>query len=524
MSRIDDLLNMADAITSRSESIASSMDESNSLILRILQLNSRITSADAEIDYMTELLNKNNVCINEFEKLHEKSYFLDSNLHLNESFTNETTFLNLTKEYNYMLDTFRHHNERFSTTVEENHQVVEPQQKKELQAMLSISNLNLRPLRCKDRKVEKKKSRYRLSSAYTLNPVLEHEPETHRNVSKLSAGTYDNQDSIMDSHHRSTDVSSAMEPNDFDYHKDTSALSYSPTFKALNPIDMSNLDLDIDNVSLCSGISDLPETKRFELENFHDFLRPSRVDLRSAFPTAPLQKSKSHDLIFERKDDSKPSCKFHNPADTIINKGNVGKPTVEAIFTSTVEGKPQNLLTKSFKDHSTSILHQLKAADGSPVKKQQPTTPKKSNITIFNLLNLPLGSPRGFEQTRQEAPPRRGSIDQLGKTLTSSFLHLMYGNASPSPASSIKAVNHESPPDGIKKLRKGLRDPISIPNEIKSRRLPPSSMDKEFRSGSHSSLTIGNKTARIEGLPKKLVRNSRSQLLFKQVLSESLLF
>ncbi|QEL61583.1 hypothetical protein CJJ09_003730 [Candidozyma auris] len=129
MSRIDDLLNMADAITSRSESIASSMDESNSLISRILQLNSRITSADAEIDYMTELLNKNNVCINEFEKLHEKSYFLDSNLHLNESFTNETTFLNLTKEYNYMLDTFRHHNERFSTTVEENHQVVEPQQK-----------------------------------------------------------------------------------------------------------------------------------------------------------------------------------------------------------------------------------------------------------------------------------------------------------------------------------------------------------------------------------------------------------
>ncbi|QEL61582.1 hypothetical protein CJJ09_003729 [Candidozyma auris] len=297
-----------------------------------------------------------------------------------------------------------------------------------------------------------------------------------------------------------------MEPNDFDDHKDTSALSYSPTFKALNPIDMSNLDLDIDNVSLCSGISDSPETKKFELENFHDFLRPSRVDLRSA------------------KDDSKPACKFHNPADTIINKGNVGKPTVEAIFTSTVEGKPQNLLTKSFKDHSTSILHQSKAADGSPVKKQQPTTPKKSNITIFNLLNSPLGSPRGFEQPRQGAPPRRGSIDQLGKTLTSSFLHLMYGNASPSPASSIKAVNHESPPDGIKKLRKGLRDPISIPNEIKSRRLPPSSMDKEFRSGSHSSLTIGNKTARIEGLPKKSVRNSRSQSSFKQVLSESLLF
>lgn len=529
MSRLDDLLRMADAISTHSDSIALCMDESNTLILRIILLNSQITSADSEIDSMTELLNKNNVCINEFEKLHERSFFLDSNLHLNESCTNETSFLNLTKEYNYMLDTFRHHNQRYLNIAEEPMKQ-EPAPKKELKNMLSISNLNLRPLRCRNLKVEKQKSRYRLSAAYTLNPLLENEHETHRNISKLSAETYDNTDSIMDSHNESTGISSSPDHHDFNYH-DMSTVSESPTFKRLDPIDMSNLDLDMDSLSRCSGLSDLPNSPKFDLDNFQEFLRPSRVDLSTAFPSAPLKKSSSHDLIFsESKSCSKPSFKFHNPAATIINKGNVSQPTVETIFSSTVEEKPQPAQSKSFKDHSTNILHQLKPSNGSPVKKSAPVTPKKSNITIFNLLNLPLGSPRGFApQKHEEAPPqRRGSIDQFGKSLTSSFRHLMYSSSSPSQAPPSSAPYHESPPEGIKKLRKGLRDPITIPNEIKSRRLPPSSSEKGFRSGSHSSLTIGNNKAKIiqgGGLTRGPVnRPANQQQLFKQVLSESLLY
>ncbi|PVH15708.1 uncharacterized protein CXQ87_003554 [Candidozyma duobushaemuli] len=522
MSRIDDLLRMADAISNRSDSIASSMDESNTLISRIISLNSQITAADSEIDAMTELLNKNNVCINEFEKLHERSYFLDSNLHLNESFTNETSFLNLNKEYNYMLDTFRHHNQRFLSHEEPVQQNHVPN--KELKNMLSISNLNLRPLRCRNQKVEKKKSRYRLSAAYTLNPLSENE-EAIRNISKSSAGTYDHQDSIMDMQHDTTGISSSSETHDYDFYGGSA--SESPTFKRLNPVDMNKLDLDIDSLSHCSGLSGSPVSPKFDLDNFDDFLRPSRVDVSKAFP-APLKKSSSHDSIFSEKEKTfKPSFKFHNPAATIINKGNVSQPTVETIFTSTVEDKPQQGPSRSFKDHSKNILHQLKP-DDSPIKKQQPVTPKRSNINIFNLLNSPLGSPRGFSnQAPAHNTARRGSIDQFGKSLTSSFLHLIHNNPSPSKtqAPAAPTVNHESPPEGIKKLRKGLRDPISIPNDIKSRRLPPG--ENSFRSGSHSSLTIGNNKANIvqgRGLSKRPMNGPSNQQSFRQVLSESLLF
>lgn len=524
MSRVDDLLRMADAILNRSESIALSMDESNTLILRIIQLNSQITSADSEIDAMTELLNKNNVCINEFEKLHERSFFLDSNLHLNESFTNETSFINLNREYTYMLESFRHHNQRYLSAEEPVEQPAP--QNKELKNMLSISNLNLRPLRCRNQKVQKQKSRYTLSAAYTLNPLLENE-ETLRNVSKLSAETYDNPDSLMEVPHDSTSISSSSETNEFENY--AGSVSESPTFKRLNPVDMSKLDLEIDQISHCSGLSEQSvspkhdfSTSRFDLDDFSEFLRPSRIDLSKAVPT--LKKSSSHDLIFsENNAGLKSSFRFHNPAATIINKGNVSQPTVETIFTSTLEKKPSQGLSRTFKDHSQGILHQYKPEE-SPVKKTQPVTPKKSNINIFNLLNSPLGSPRGFnQQAPVESNARRGSIDQLGKSLTSSFRHLIHNTSSPSqpPASTSQ---HESPPEGIKKLRKGLRDPISIPNDIKSRRLPPP--EKGFRSGSHSSLTIGNNKANIvqgQGLSKRPVKRTSNQQLFRQLLSESLL-
>lgn len=512
---------MADAILNRSESIALSMDESNALILRIIQLNSQITSADSEIDAMTELLNKNNVCINEFEKLHERSFFLDSNLHLNESFTNETSFINLNREYTYMLDSFRHHNQRYLSADQPVEQSAP--QNKELKNMLSISNLNLRPLRCRNQKVRKQKSRYTLSAAYTLNPLLEKE-ETFRNVSKLSAETYDKPDSLMDVQHDSTSISSSSETNEFENY--AGSVSESPTFKRLNPVDMSKLDLEIDQLSHCSSLSEQsgsPKydnlTSRFDLNDFSEFLRPSRIDLSKALPT--LKKSSSHDSIFsEHNAGLKSSFRFHNPAATIINKGNVSQPTVETIFTSTLEKKPSQGPSRTFKDHSQGILHQYKPEE-SPVKKTQPVTPKKTNVNIFNLLNSPLGSPRGFNQPVQSGA-RRGSIDQLGKSLTSSFRHLINNTSSPSqpPASSQR----QSPPEGIKKLRKGLRDPISIPNDINSRRLPPP--EKGLRSGSHSSLTIGNNKANIvqgKGLSKQPVQRTSNQQLFRQLLSESLL-
>lgn len=527
MSRIDALLVMADAISSRSESISLSVEESNNLVLRIIQLNSHITYADSEIDTMTELLNKNNICINEFEKLNERSFFLDSNLHLNEKFTNLTSFHNLTKEYSYILETFRHHNQRYLVDTEDSAPVTKSSESG-LKSKLSISNLNLRPLRCRNLKVERKKSRYRLSAAYTLNPLQEGESEARRDISKLSADTNETYHSLMGSNHDSTSISSALDTHSFEQY-DGPAYTESPTFKQLSPSNMELLDYDGDNVSQSSGLSLLPSPPKFDLENFNQFLRPSRIDLRTTFAGAPLKKSSSHDLIFsENKPSIKSTFKFHNPADTIINKGNMCQPTVETISTSTVSEGPQKRPAKSFKDHSASILHQANAVEESPIRKRQPITPRKNSITIFNLLNSPLGSPRGFVSTRtQQEPPRRGSIDQLSKSLTSNFLHLMYNNPSPSTVSQKVGTSRESPPEGIKKLRKGLQDPISIPNQIKSQRLPPTNLQNSRRNSSlHSSIIVGRKESRpVSGssLPSKHAKTPLRKALFRLVLSESLL-
>lgn len=435
------MLTLADTLLERSSRLTERIDESNMLISSILDLNTRITSADAEIDAITDLINKNNVAINEFEKLHEKAFFLDSNIHLNDPFTNETSLFNLSNEFHYLTQMFSYHNGRmdfdsrpstgYSTEsypeLEKETEQPEQQELTEesvqptrgLRSILSISNLNLKPLRCRNAKVAKQKSRYRLLSAYTLNPVQE-----SRSIS----------DSSRETHHlfAMSTISSQT---------DQSSVK-SPLFKHMDPVEMTPLDHDL----LLTSSGSFEEHNSFgDLENFHQFLRPSRVDLREAFP--------------EQK------RKFHNPVESIINKGNVSEPTVEPIF-SNPEGNPKAGHSRSFIDHSRELLQQ----DGSPSKKA-PSTPKKSNFTLFNLLNSPLGSPKlllPLDIEKQPQRPRRASIDTIGKSLTSSFMNLVGKDAKEpkqelgSPTRKIKHTKPRKP-----------RDPISIPNPLNSKRLPP---------------------------------------------------
>ncbi|SGZ57329.1 CIC11C00000000297 [Sungouiella intermedia] len=76
MSKLDTLLAMVDSLSTKSDRIVSSICESNDLIGLILEVNGSIAAADSEIDTMTELINKNNICLNEFEKTPREILFL----------------------------------------------------------------------------------------------------------------------------------------------------------------------------------------------------------------------------------------------------------------------------------------------------------------------------------------------------------------------------------------------------------------------------------------------------------------
>lgn len=555
MSKIDQLLHMVDSLTQRSDSIVGLISESNGLVSLILELNSTINAADSQIDTMTDLISKNNFCLNEFEKLFEKLFFLESNLHRSEAYTNEASLDALNREYDYLLATFSHHNGRhFAPKPEE----PKPEELKPLNHMLSLSNLNLKPLRCRSTKVSKQKSRYRLSAAYTLNPLAE-----SRSVSKSSQETYDSlmdQDRSYESEETSQgermeksrvedlglDDSFALAGSDSfafavsDKPDDTfGSLDKDHTFGSINsealsaPLFAEAVDVsDMDSFSDSSLELDSPSK---EVDNFHHFLRQSRVDLRTAFPM--LHKSRSHESVFSEQETLPPKFAFHNPADILHTQKGISQATVQPIYSSSFEKPPispslsQASLSQAslshFKEHSSHFKEQSSKLlpEDSPTK---PCTPKKTNFTLFSLLNSPLGSPR-----LGNATGRRSSVS---KSLTASFMHLVGPSTQPGlsgqdlgPLRSPSCTScRPSPPEKIKKLRKGLRDPIQIPNDISTKRLPPSINDRQLRNGGHSSLTISNKKKVINhgevSLFKKPPVRGMSLLLLRDALHESLLF
>lgn len=525
---------MVDSLSIKSDHIVASICESNDLIGLILEVNGSIAAADSEIDTMTELINKNNICLNEFEKLHEKSFFLDSNLHLNQLYTNETSLGNLRKEYSYLLSSFSHHNVRHlhsPATVETPVDFKE----KPLKNVISISNLELKPIRCRNAKVTKQKSRYRLSAAYTLNPLQ----ENSRNFLKSSQET--NLSSLMENESFDSSKTSvshdASKIGNLDTDNYTEALEntfeYLPkadrllTFGGLDPVNPNYVNLD-DLEEFDFNLSDISPTSSEELENFHKYLRESRVDLRTAFPV-PLERGSSHDSVFSAVN-MPPLPKFHNPAVMLTShaKETTNQPTVEAIYSSSSKsGSSFDVFpgTSNFREHSRRLLSEVQPVDipESPTKHKPVTPGRKSNFTLFNLLNSPMESPsKNKISTEPLENPRRGSIDLMSKSLASGFMSFV-AKSLDAPKTS-KSV-HFSPPEKLKKLKKGIRDPIEIRNEVHTKRLPPH--ERNLHNGSHSSLTIAPGKKKIvnhgeSSIFKKPTVTSISQLRLREALNELL--
>lgn len=177
MSKIEQLLSFVEDLNSRSNDLVESMQESNMIIDNIASLNDDIHTADSAIDSISNLIFENHHYIREFDNLYEKCFYLEGSLHMNDDFTNKTSFENLSKEYKYLLEKYTNKNRNYVYHEDQ------PEEKKQidqqtvstpgLKSAISISDLKLKPIRCLSSKISKKKSRYRLSHAYTLNPLLE---------------------------------------------------------------------------------------------------------------------------------------------------------------------------------------------------------------------------------------------------------------------------------------------------------------------------------------------------------------
>lgn len=539
MAKIDELLALADSITRSSDSLLRSVSDLTLVVSLLLEIHHSIVSADVEIDNYSHLIARNNSYLNELQKLHEKSFFLEANLQTQDLYTNETSYSNLNKEYTYLWRSFGFDNLNFSVEEEEHHLAKEPL-RSSLNHQLSISNLNLKPLRCKSTKVSKKKSRYRIAEAFNLNPLAPSLPPFPRIVPKALESVSEDDlsrnvlnassselSSIMDaSPHRNSIAStqSYQLDNSDGLHKNTfSGNSLPLSVKSFKPLNIDAFDMD--ELEHLDFDYDSSSPSR-DFDNFSEFLRKSRIDLQNSFPT--LKKSVSYESVFSAPLTLKvePPKKFHNPIDIVYTQKRqlVTQPTVEAIYSSTFDAQ------HNFKDHSRKLLAEETRPINISTKRAQSTnvdmTPKrKPSVGLFKLMNSPLGSPRGFcesplvQRPKMVQKERQGSIDLISKSLATSFMNLVGTSPGvttpmlPAPASS------KSPPEKIKKMRKDLKDPIFAKNDLVSKRRPPS--DRERRDSINS---LHSKKPILKKEVKPAMFVGMNQETLKGALKESFFF
>ncbi|RCK56569.1 hypothetical protein Cantr_05629 [Candida viswanathii] len=214
--RLDHIFSYVNEIESRANRLTDSVSQSNDLINTIAFLNQTASKFDQTIDELGALIEDNTRSLNEFKSLHERAFYLDSNLLHNEGITNQQTFEHITQEYIHLLGNLRKNDDYCMGEEEEvpdEHlqdrdtgydmsqspqqpcnvdpppplqppSSQQPEQEQpfiqeqvhppDLKKMISISNLRLKPMRCAsstNQSIAKKKSRYRLSSIYNINPV-----------------------------------------------------------------------------------------------------------------------------------------------------------------------------------------------------------------------------------------------------------------------------------------------------------------------------------------------------------------
>lgn len=203
MTQLDRIMDYVDAINTRSSQILDTMDLAALVMARIQMYHDSIADYDHDIDDIRDVLLDNVTSIHQLNQLYEKCYLLEANLASNDGFTNHTTFEHLTTEFQYVVKGLARNDAYDATATATNQRLIyqhneldspllhqQSQQTDQyvddssshtlhdslaedinvVSAKLSMLNLKLKPIKCHNTKVNKKKSKYRLLSIYTLNP------------------------------------------------------------------------------------------------------------------------------------------------------------------------------------------------------------------------------------------------------------------------------------------------------------------------------------------------------------------
>lgn len=452
------------------------------MISLLLEIHHSIDAADSEIDNYSQIISRNNSYLNEMQKLHEKTFFLESNLSTSDLYTSETSYSNLRKEYLYLWRSFGFDNLSFS--IDDYETPPQQQEPSRLDHMLSILNFNLKPLRCRSIKVATKKSKYRITDVFNFNPLAPTLPVLPTPAEPSSSTVLEPGVVRYVLNASSSDVSSLMDegPNrnsiasvqSYDMDQDGEVVGSS---KHRNALENSPLSANSFQPSFIIDSLDMNEMQHLDFDNFHLLFRESRLGLQTMAPS--LKKSVSDELIFSGPLPfivEQPK-KFHNPIDIVSfqKREMLMQPTVEAIYSLPFDAQ------LSFKEHSKKLLTEESNPAAFDIQSSKPMTltpTRKPGYGLFRIMNSPLGSPRGFSDSPLSQrlfainKERNGSVDLINKSLATSFMNLV--GTSPSPSVYVNHVNaSKSPPERIKKMRKDLREPISATNDLVSKRCPP---------------------------------------------------
>lgn len=176
--KLDLLITLVDNLDARSTQLLNSIQETNYLVTDIMSLNNDISKADKTIDLMDDLVSSNYTYLSEFENLYERSFLLESNMHLNDVVTSETTLDNLRQEYRFLVNRFTRNDDFVSdhetpTQVSEEEATVSThfQTPPRLHNSISVSNLKLKPIRCRSKRMPTKKASMRVLSTSTVKLV-----------------------------------------------------------------------------------------------------------------------------------------------------------------------------------------------------------------------------------------------------------------------------------------------------------------------------------------------------------------
>lgn len=507
MSRIDQLMLVVELLERKSCSIVDKSHESVALVQNISRLYDKWTQEEHHCAHLHSEAAANFLLLTGFRTLDEKLFLLDASLNTSDVYTSSMSLENLKNEYHYMLknpdiDTHEvsfaelprkrlsaylpcalkhslnpYHTHLTSTNLPSTnlpsinlpsinrqsslHRFLQsftlplPAALPGLPHKSSIADLKLKPIKCRTSQPYKKKSKYRLSQIYTLNPVVDTSFESlspERYVSKAS------QASEPLSQHTHNQTASTL-PTTFEDEREASDANVTIELeKDLDAFHIHGHEPSPDRVSASSLLSLSPP---LEFDNFNDFLRKSRLDLQASPPK--LKRSTSHDSIFHEA-----KVKFHNPAEKISLKSDVVTPTFESISCQ-----------ESARESSSKLLAEMiQKADLQPISK----TPTKQPFA------LGLGSP--LQPTLSHvtsSPPRRNSVS---KALASSFFSLM----APTPSVDFKRENVPTTPKSTNKPKKTVAAPVMITSEAQRKRLP---LHPVSFNGAHSKLLIDKNAAVI---------------------------